>query len=564
MDIENLSLSDALELIKRLKLEPYSKLSLPIAQAQLAEYYQLPDRFIYGRYERASDDYFLLSMGSRFTGPINSALTQFAKIVDFIGKSKYQNILKYLHQDYYISAGAILQYERKIYVPLQLKELKYLGRNSLIEEPFLGYLLSPENFKDITPINITPFNFYLHVKLVSIKDNTLMGMILSQDYQEIIKNADPNSITIPIRDWKDALILILNSQTRSFNNAKHYLSIFTDAKKNEEIKELTNDTKTLTMREVYDMIDQRDENLVYYSRAKVLEFIGAKNVSHLHRFETKNFYEFYDAIKRYLETDAGFTISTSPSNCKNQHDFYYAPYENYTFIYGPPIEGNCYSTNDLMGAFIVNNPEDYLFRRPDMPGSIFTYETVKQLYNMIQQQAPSIPNFQRETTPLIQKLTPVFSRPPAEMNAIKTLSDDDKDLFIFMMDALFQAGMYQRTWKGPGHPYIYQKSETGGSTLEAIECAMNPSFAYIAEDQEEMSEHGRKILKRLPAINKAYPLQPSTYRLWEFLELTTQGRFCIGFGSRIMIETAYAYLKILRIEIENFDYSRFEADSTHR
>lgn len=568
MDISNLSLDDALEHIKKLRLTPYSELSLPIAQAQLAEYYNFSDRFVYGRHEKIDEGYFLLCIGigfrSRNRREKQFTSQDFMNVISIIGNSKYKNILKYLHHNYFLSAAAILSYERKIYIPVAMS----YRSNPL--EPFFGYLLPPDNFNVISPLNVSPFTFYLKtaIKFYTFGSNfynVLMGMILAKDYDVIIENVEPDSINIPLRDWKDAITVLVNLQLDSkLTRQEYYVSLFHGAKKIEDSKAKLIRQTPLTMHDVYKMINERDERLVYYSYDQLLTFTGMKNVSHLYHFVDYNFYTIYGKIKKYLETDAGFTISTSPSNCKNDHDFYYVPYENYVFIYGPPIEGNCYSTEDLMGSFIVNNPDDYLFRRPDMPGSIFTYETVKKLYEMIEQQAPSIPNFQRDTDPLLRKLAPVFSRPPQEINNIKTLSEDDKELFISMMDHLFQAGMYQRTWKGPGHPYIYKKSETAGSTLEAIECAMTPSFAYIAEDQEKMSENGRKMLKHLPAINKAIPLQPSTYRLWEFLELTTQGKFCIGFGSRIMIETAYLYLSILNAEIENFDYSQFESDSTHR
>lgn len=551
--IKKLDFQSALAVLKKLNIKAYSERSLPILQAQIAGYYDLPEYFEYGEYEDIHRDYFRLVL----------VIPGTLKVVKVFNSVGYTDLVKYLHPDYYVKAAIILQYEGKVYFSTTLRELTTTRMTR-----FAGYLLSPTNFKEISPIDVAPDIFCTRVHDRIVKINGLAGMVLLREYQTMVDFAQKICHPGLIRDWKDALLYLISidediNLLYQISNYVEYLDRYNTLVI--EIGRLKGQNAPLTLREVYDMINNRDSRLTHYLLPDLQRFIGINGVSHINENWTDDFLTFFTHAKKYLETNNGFTISTAPNGCKNQHDYYYNNYKSYVFIYGAPIDGICYSAEDLMGAFLVNSADDYSFRRPDKPGSIFTYEEVKKLYEMIQQQAPDIdPDFERDTEPLLDKLAPVFTRPPAELNVIKNLSSADKETFISMMDFLFQAGMYQRTWKGPGHPYIYKRSDTGGSSLEAIECAMTPMFAYIAEGQEQMSQEGKKILRRLPAINKAVPVQMSSYRLWEFLELTTKGEFCIGFGSRIMIETAYTYLKLLGVDIDGFKYSLFEADSTHR
>lgn len=323
----------------------------------------------------------------------------------------------------------------------------------------------------------------------------------------------------------------------------------------------------MTVQEFYQLMIDKNERLKYFSDESILSICGFQNVSMFNRIfdYITTVINFYKTIREELEKERGFCISTNTLNCESDEDYLYNNYSNFVITYGKLKDPICFSVQDLLGSFIINSAEDYTFRRPDKPNTTFSYEDVKNLYDIINQQDPElIPGFRGETQPLLRLLRPIFTKPPPNMTDILNLPDEDKEILIDIMIALFEAGMYQRTWKGPGHPYPYKKSDTKNSTLAEIECAMNPSFAEINELNDKLSPEAVIMFKNLPAVYKYIPLTYSIYKLWEFLEYTVKGDFCIAIGSAIMIETAISYLDILEIKIKNFNYDQFESDSTHR
>lgn len=571
-DIKSLTLERALERIINLKLEPYSRLSLPLLQAQLAEYYKLTPRHEYGKGYPIETEYNLFSSYAKESYGFDDLVSIYERA---IRGSRYGAVLKYLDPSYYINAGAFLIYEWKIRLPVDF----IYFYDTAFYEPLGGFILRyDEDFKVFADINTTPMNFFIYCDDAYLADDIdlmeyyciIVGIILLEDYDKIIELSKDIKGAHLCRDWKDALLLVacnkLDSTQKRFLNSleERYYNVYVQFRDEFNIVHVEKDLG-LTLKILYEDLITKSGDLVYYSRYQINKVMGIEDVSGYGWLRDKTPREYNFVLIPIIKNEDQFAISTNTKLCKSKKDYYYEDYDNFVFIYGSRLDGKCYSVEDLMGAFIVNDPEDYSFRHPENPSILFTYEQVKQLYDIIQQQDPwKIQGFAQKTAELVAKLTPVFSLPPKEILHVKNLSPSDREIFLQMMVDLFEAGMYQRTWKGPGHPYIYRREDTSGSSLEQIECAMTPSFAKISHAQEMMSVEGRKILKVLPAVKRANPLEIYYYKLWEFLELTVQGQFCIGVGSSIMIETAVKYLEIFGRRMKDFDYDRFEWESTHR
>lgn len=554
-DILRLDLVNALDTVKRLSLTPHSAISLPILQAQLSEHYGLRDYFVYGKDQKINNAYYIL---------VNSYVTNYYENdVALLSGTDYKNILKYLHPNYYSDATKILLYERKI-----IRTDIFVDAAKL---PYAGYFLSAQEFSHFSAFTCSAFSFFrlaqksnmvTSIPLVCMMENydeDKLRTLATEVSQNLFKNLD---ILNYVRDLKDYLYIILRNIDEPMHIPQVSRRIVDNLEKNEVIRESFFEDLP-SIKDFYKMISTKDPRLTYYIR-RYNEILGIRGVSGINFARGWTFNDLPERIKQYIEKD-GFRLSTRPSACKNKTDYYYEDYEDFVITYGNLLDGICYSVQDLTGSFVVNSPDDYNFRRPDRPDRTFTFREIERLYSILTQQNPNtIPNFRESIRPLIEKIKPVFSRPPSEFTDVKKLSPEDQEIFIEIMIDLFEAGMYQRTWKGPGHPFVYKKEETHGSTPEQIECAMNPSFARIIDGQEKLSENGRKLLKVIPAIAKFKPMEVSSFKLWEFLELTTIGEFCIGYGSGLMIETATAYLDALGTYVNDFDYSQFNSESTHR
>jgi hypothetical protein len=89
---------------------------------------------------------------------------------------------------------------------------------------------------------------------------------------------------------------------------------------------------------------------------------------------------------------------------------------------------------------------------------------------------------------------------------------------------------------------------------------MTPEFAKIEEEYSQISN--KEVIENLTLLYTAAEIYPQ--KMMEFIRQTTQGDYCIGGGSRLMIETGYNYLNLLDVKVLDFDYAEFEGESTHR
>jgi hypothetical protein len=134
-----------------------------------------------------------------------------------------------------------------------------------------------------------------------------------------------------------------------------------------------------------------------------------------------------------------------------------------------------------------------------------------------------------------------------------------------MMKNLFEAGMAQRTWMGPGNPYPMKTSETRGCSQETIDIMMTPSLNAVNDEYEALTSDIRGLVNSLPILNYLEgKFVQGSESMMQFIREVREGDICVGYGSASLIYSAYYYLNKLGFEIPDFQFEKFEGESTHR
>jgi hypothetical protein len=336
----------------------------------------------------------------------------------------------------------------------------------------------------------------------------------------------------------------------------------TDKEKLIETMFIDDNLPITTRKHIWEMLERRDPDLIYYSADLILRSVGWGRITIFQDYKTEGNFSIIHYIKR---NELKFELIDQVEVCPDIHDVFYEEHKDFAITYGTFTNFNCFSPEELTAAFIVN-PDIVVFRNPRELNTIFSIPLVEDLLEIIHQQRPQdLPNFERRIRPLVRKITMGLNFLNKNQlniveNEFRKLVGPDREHIIELFEALFRAGMYQRTWKGPGYPFPMKTVETRGSCQKDIEKKMTPELAKIDEEYEKLQD--KKLIDKtllLYSANEIYPQQ-----LMDFVRQTAAGNYCVGGGSGLMIETAYHYLQTLGIDISDFDYQEFEKISTHR
>lgn len=275
--------------------------------------------------------------------------------------------------------------------------------------------------------------------------------------------------------------------------------------------------------------------------------------------------EMLPNIRSNLDTQE-FHVLLNGAACLNPTDLVNeTPFaETWAVSYGTFTDFVCWSIDDLNHAFTSANGE-IIPRRPDRPNEIFTRRQLTKLYETLNSQDPRfIPNYTQQITPFTQKLLTLLRRPVT--NELRSLTED-RNRLVSLFTHLFNAGMYQRTWQGPGHPYPMKYEQTRGCNLNVLAVNMTPELGMLMLDYAALTPAAKDVIDGLKSLsyNEAdKQVVETTSELIAFIRQTMNDKACIGFGSAYMIVSAYQYLKDLGVTIPGFDITRFETRSTHR
>lgn len=281
---------------------------------------------------------------------------------------------------------------------------------------------------------------------------------------------------------------------------------------------------------------------------------------------------------RKMSTQPCFNITFSPQFCDKTEDFYGDEFQRNapTIIYGTFSAGDtlkCYSPQDLENAFIKENGLT-IFRIPDKPSDSFEDNVLVDLAKLLNYLLPTIGDTFPEVQILTNKITDGLRNNKRVGEEVLTILDQEtKNKLIQLFKHLFDAGMYQRTWKGPGHPYPVKSGQSRGTGNKVTDqCIIDEHMtrelgAFYKLLNEDLTPQIRSIVKNLNMYNYGERYIKSSELLGEYTSTVLHGQgvgACVALAQSKFISSANRYLNILGYQIPGFDITQFEASSFHR
>jgi hypothetical protein len=145
---------------------------------------------------------------------------------------------------------------------------------------------------------------------------------------------------------------------------------------------------------------------------------------------------------------------------------------------------------------------------------------------------------------------------------ISRTTEENKKKIVTFLHQVFEAGMYMRRWKGPGHPYPLRIDDTKG--LSVPQESVGVALIKIRESLEKMPKDCRHLCRHLQMMDRRSGekeprhLPLIFHQLWEEVTCGPGGE-CIRSSSSTFIATAWHYLfHLFKIAVPDFD--RFAVD----
>ena len=359
--------------------------------------------------------------------------------------------------------------------------------------------------------------------------------------------------------------------------------------------------------ELGEMIQQKDSRLKLFSKDVILRSSGFKGAARYENDSSCNNLNLINKIKQGFDQER-FEIYTKFDMCKANpgvhpvDNIYMEEYKDFLIAYGTYFNLKCMSIDDLIASFVkreLNNVViDVAFRKP-YDTTLFTGNQVKELQTLLVDQPDSFTSdFVEKRSKLLAIIALGLRNTLTVENATAFLTEYMKqtdsetiqniETFKKMLTHLFNAGMYQRTWKGPGNPYPHTKEEAdvftqNVSSQACIDLTMGPELSSFLEEYNSLSPNFMNFVSNFPSIYAVvanpYQITPYGQSMVNMIEQVIglrddsgelrskpsyQGSMCVGGVSKIMIYSAYVYLRAMGLNIAGFDIERFYPESGHR
>ena len=243
-----------------------------------------------------------------------------------------------------------------------------------------------------------------------------------------------------------------------------------------------------------------------------------------------------------------------PYICENSENSYLENVRDvdYYISYGTLINRRCYTIEELKGSFYRQDEKRYVFSHPENPNQVFTEAEINELILLTWHS--DIPEMHQFAIWLSRAMEAF-----REYAKIENLSEQDRPVFIEILLNVFEAGMYQRTWQGPGYPYPMKTEQTRQEC--DIPVLMTPSLNNIYDLVQGLSPDGKMIWGHLSVADR---YGPSSQRLAPIIEDIRKAEYCIAMAQYFLIGSGYYYLTKLGVTIPGFDIDQFETMSTNR
>lgn len=270
-----------------------------------------------------------------------------------------------------------------------------------------------------------------------------------------------------------------------------------------------------------------------------------------------------------------FDLVTSAAYCANEANTLLEPFAEYVatenkwlFTFGAYSQvPTCFTLEELMAVFKYDEqtksiPSYTVFRNP-IPGQPdFTPSQINELINLgtlYYEVHPDTKDFFLALELANEVGSNVLFR--------ELQNSPEKNKFIEIFQYMFEAGMYQRAWQGPGHPYPMEFEKTKVPGYE-YEIHMSPPLYKAQLVIGSLSPEDKKLFDQLPVYQYSNKhLITANYNIAERFEkvCTQKGeQECTAIASGYFIPTAYFYLKLLGVNIPDFDITNFNPQTQHR
>jgi len=478
--------------------------------------------------------------------------------------------VSYLYPWFYIEALSLYYNENKLTVPLSLIPSSY----SLLDLYFIPSELRKEKFY----FDMTLLDYYFKTNYYNTNYFSINQLLPFFPLERLIKLAEAYHYQGP-KD-KFAIVYVLANLAILKDDIKEYLF-----QKQKLIDDEILDTGELEVKLridddenfIYSIVDEIDfpttETIIrmWKRRDKRILDIPVKRIFDVFEIEEFNPFDHinntYVLLRKMFSPEKYFFFTYATKRCDRQEDYYGEQFSDWVIAYGNLEEFKCYTPDELTEAFIM---EDNIarYRIPETPHLQFPIKAIKELQKIIVNQNPNIiTDFNRRIQGLRNKLNMLTKTVGLNITINNPSDPKDRELLYHFFIQMFEAGMYQRTWKGPGHPYPLRSSETFGSCQSDISLAMTTPLNNMNDDLEAMNPELSNHVKKLACLWSAKDKSFMAESLKDMLKNIRDGHHCVGGYSTVLIETAYYYLTMLtnvQTLLPNFDYELFESLSTHR
>ena len=217
-----------------------------------------------------------------------------------------------------------------------------------------------------------------------------------------------------------------------------------------------------------------------------------------------------------------------------------------------------YEWSDLLNAFSQNEQtQAQEFRHPENYGLNSPNSEIKILLEFLYEERNN-PLKTKTLKELTDKIEEVLDEKLNEIDSDKRflaklnkLTPEIKAKLKHYLEVIFQAGMYMRRWKGPGHPYPLRSETTKSETIPDLE--VSEKLQEIISIQKELFpiREAYLLINKLPSCEYQADGSIEHGRI-PFQHILTQvenGESCIRVASTIFIGTSYHYLRVLFREI---------------
>lgn len=266
---------------------------------------------------------------------------------------------------------------------------------------------------------------------------------------------------------------------------------------------------------------------------------------------------------------ASFELVMTNKVCTNTHDVFFTEFkEGINLTYGTFTDFKCVSIEELLNAFIVDG--SIIRWRSPFESRCFPSAIIRDLVILL----PALINALEDPKPAVELLNKILVGLKAESKIGPITSIENKTSVVNMLHNLFRAGMYQRGWLGPNHPYPMKTKETVNVGQDYIDEKMNVELGKFMNQYGSLNDHDKGIMEKLVEI--VYEKQSNgVYQTFSELNVgimnivreVIEGTYCVAVASVYLIFSSHYYLTLLGVTSTTdmtLDLSAFEAKSTNR